>query len=220
MERMGPSVIETYYYHTDGLGSIIALTDRFQQIRNSYTYDSFGNIMEETGSLVNPYTYTGREYDRESGLYYYRARYYDPSVGRFLSEDLFRGFAFSPQSFSFYSYCSNDPINFIDPMGLCGEKKDENEASLEPSEQNLPIKSTEDSYFGKRKKKIGRRGFPPGKRQGGGGEPGKQPKPGPKPKPKPRLEPPWPGPLPPGPIGPDFDPPLGGWSPPGVVPGT
>ncbi|MFH1478161.1 MAG: RHS repeat-associated core domain-containing protein [Candidatus Omnitrophota bacterium] len=83
MERDG----ESYYYHTDGLGSIIALTDSAQTIINSYTYDSFGNIMEQTGSLINPYTYTGREYDPESRLYYYRARYYDANIGRFLQED-------------------------------------------------------------------------------------------------------------------------------------
>jgi RHS repeat-associated protein len=53
----------------------------------TYTYDAFGNIVSQIGSLTNPYTYTGREYDPESGLYYYRARYYDPEIGRFLQPD-------------------------------------------------------------------------------------------------------------------------------------
>ena len=81
MERGGSS----YYYHTDGLGSIVAITDSTGNIVKSYTYDSFGNIVDEEGVLLNTYTYTSRELDFESGLYYYRARYYDPLIGRFLS---------------------------------------------------------------------------------------------------------------------------------------
>ncbi|MFH1869000.1 MAG: RHS repeat-associated core domain-containing protein [Candidatus Omnitrophota bacterium] len=113
MERAG----ESYYYHTDGLGSIVAITDSTQDIINSYTYDSFGNITEQTGALPNPYTYTGREYDSETELYYYRARYYNSRTGRFLSED--------PIGFwggnNFYTYCFNNPISWIDPFGLCAK---------------------------------------------------------------------------------------------------
>ncbi len=66
-----------------------------------------------SGNTINPFRYTGREYDSETGLYYYRARYYDPSTGRFLSED--------PISFAgginFYPYVGNSPSNLIDPTG-------------------------------------------------------------------------------------------------------
>jgi len=101
------------FYHTDGLGSIVDLTDNLGAIVQSYVYDSFGNIVLQNGSLLNPYTYTGREFDSESGLYYYRSRYYDSSIGRFLSEDplLFI------DSINLYLYVTNNPINFVDPLG-------------------------------------------------------------------------------------------------------
>jgi RHS repeat-associated protein len=61
--------------------------------------------------LIQPYTYTGREYDPETGLYYYRARYYDPKIGRFLQEDPI-------WDVNLYGYVGNRPVNFTDPMGL------------------------------------------------------------------------------------------------------
>jgi YD repeat-containing protein len=78
---------QKYYYISDSLGSITALVDQSGNIAQTYRYDSFGNILSTTGSLNQPYTYTGREYDEETGLYYYRARYYDAKIGRFLQED-------------------------------------------------------------------------------------------------------------------------------------
>src|SRR2546426_3218784 len=77
----------TSYYHVDGLGSVTSLSSSAGSIANTYTYDSFGKLTASTGSLVNPFRYTARESDTETGLYYYRARYYDQNAGRFLSED-------------------------------------------------------------------------------------------------------------------------------------
>ena len=77
----------TSYFHADGLGSVTSLSNAAGSIANTYTYDSFGKLTASTGSLVNPFQYTARESDTETGLYYYRARYYDPSSGRFISED-------------------------------------------------------------------------------------------------------------------------------------
>jgi RHS repeat-associated protein len=89
------------------------LTDSSGNVVESYKYDSFGN-METPPTTENFYTYTGREYDSETGLYFYRARYYNSRVGRFLSEDPigFNG------GVNFYSYGKNNPIIFIDPHGL------------------------------------------------------------------------------------------------------
>jgi RHS repeat-associated protein len=108
---------ERFFYHSDGLGSITDLTNNTGAIAQSYLYDSFGQIITVTSGLENPYTYTGRELDNESGLYFYRARYYDPTVGRFLQEDPIKGFLFLPKSQNNYAYTLNNPINFIDPLG-------------------------------------------------------------------------------------------------------
>jgi RHS repeat-associated protein len=102
---------QKYYYISDGLGSITALITSNGTIAQTYRYDSFGNILSTTGSLTQPYTYTGREYDPETGLYYYRARYYDPKIGRFLQED-------PVESTNLYEYCYSNPLNLVDPYGL------------------------------------------------------------------------------------------------------
>ena len=64
----------TYFYHADGLGSITSLTDTTGNVAASYVYDSFGNLTASTGTITNPFQYTGREFDSETGLYYYRAQ--------------------------------------------------------------------------------------------------------------------------------------------------
>ncbi len=102
---------QKYYYISDGLGSITALVDSNGNIAQTYRYDSFGNIINSSGTITQPFTYTGREYDSETGLYYLRARYYDAKIGRFLQEDPIWGV-------NAYSYCNNNPINWTDPLGL------------------------------------------------------------------------------------------------------
>ncbi len=74
-----------HYFHADGLGSIVQLTDPAGGVAGSYLYDSFGSVVAESGGVAQPYRFTGRELDDESGLYFYRARYYEPSLGRYLS---------------------------------------------------------------------------------------------------------------------------------------
>ena len=102
------------YYEADGLGSITSLSSSAGAVANTYTYDSFGNVTNFTGTLRNPFQYTGRESDPETGLYYNRARYYDPTAGRFVSEDPigFRG------GIDFYDYVFNNPLLWSDPRGL------------------------------------------------------------------------------------------------------
>jgi RHS repeat-associated protein len=106
----------TSYYEEDGLGSITSLSTGTGVLANIYTYDSFGKLTASSGSLINPFQYTGRESDSETNLYYYRARYYDQSSGRFLREDPLKGVS---GSVNFYSYVNNNPINLFDPSGLC-----------------------------------------------------------------------------------------------------
>ncbi len=105
----------TFFYHQDGLGTVTDLTDSTGATAKSYAYDAYGNMLESPGMLEQPYTYTGREFDAESGLYYYRARYYDASTGRFLQKD---PIGFNGGDLNVYSYVSNAPLIFADPYGL------------------------------------------------------------------------------------------------------
>jgi RHS repeat-associated protein len=99
------------YRHLDGLGSLVKTVNASGVIISSVDYDAFGN-----GGTVTGYGFTGREFDPETGLLYYRARYYDPKIGRFLSEDPI-GFS---GGINLYTYVYNNPANLIDPYGLQG----------------------------------------------------------------------------------------------------
>jgi RHS repeat-associated protein len=105
----------TSYYQVDGLGSVTSLSSGAGALAQTYTFDSFGKQTASSGSLVNPFQYTSREFDSETGLQFNRARYYDPSVGRFLSEDPAR---FNSNQLNFYSYVGNSPLTNFDPTGL------------------------------------------------------------------------------------------------------
>jgi RHS repeat-associated protein len=100
------------YYHADGLGSITKITTPIGALSSSYRYEAFGTV--EIAPSASGFSFTGREWDTETGLFYYRARYYDPKVGRFVSEDPI-AFGAGP---NFYRYVFNNPVNFTDPFGL------------------------------------------------------------------------------------------------------
>lgn len=102
----------TSNFLTDALGSTLALTDTSGNTLAQYTYEPFGNSTG-SGSSTNSYQYTGRENDG-TGLYFYRARYYNPALQRFISEDP-AGLAGGINS---YSYAGSSPANFSDPSGL------------------------------------------------------------------------------------------------------
>jgi RHS repeat-associated protein len=85
-------------------------------VAQTYTFDSFGNLAASSGSLTNRFQYTSREFDSETNLHYYRARYYDSNSGRFLTEDPI-GFS---GGFDFYLYVQNNPDTLFDPTGRKG----------------------------------------------------------------------------------------------------
>jgi len=116
---------KTYYYYADRLGSVTHLTDEQGQVVATYEYDPFGKIRERHGSIHNPFTFTGREFDSSTGFYYYRARYYDPTLGRFLTTDPAPPRMTDPLDLNPYLYVKNNPVRFADPLGLFGSLGEE-----------------------------------------------------------------------------------------------
>jgi len=84
---------------------------------DSYEYDAYGNHWSVSGSTPNNMLYKGEEYDSNLGLYYLRARYYNPATGRFMSRDPLDGQLTDPKSLHKYLYADGDPVNGVDPMG-------------------------------------------------------------------------------------------------------
>ena len=103
----------TVFTEADALGTVTSHTDPNGNLVDTFTFDSFGWVDAGFDPATDWYLYTGREIDTETALYYYRARYYDPQAGRFLSEDKLR-FSAGP---NFYRYVGNAPLNAIDPTG-------------------------------------------------------------------------------------------------------
>jgi RHS repeat-associated protein len=97
----------------DGLGSALALTDPSGAVQTQYTYDAFGKTTSSGSVSSNTSQYTGRDNDN-TGLYYYRARYYSPALQRFISED---PIGFAGGDANLYAYVANNPVNFSDPLG-------------------------------------------------------------------------------------------------------
>jgi RHS repeat-associated protein len=95
-------------------GSLTSLSNPAGALAQTYTFDSFGKQTASSGSLTSTFQHTGRESDAETGLYHYRARYYDPATGRFLSEDPIQ-FAAGE---NFYRYVDNNPTFWRDASGL------------------------------------------------------------------------------------------------------
>jgi RHS repeat-associated protein len=103
-----------YYYHFDGLGSVVALTDANGTTVQTYEYSVYGHVAASDPNHPNPFMFTGRQFDVENGLYYYRARYYNPYIGRFLQTDPIE----YGDGMNMYAYCKNNPIKLLDPFGL------------------------------------------------------------------------------------------------------
>lgn len=106
------------YVHADGLGSIRLLTDETAAPTDRYAYSAFGELLAHEGDDPSPFRYAGEAEDARTGLYYLRARWMDPTVGRFASRDPFGGVVALPATLHKYLYAENDPVNRTDPAGL------------------------------------------------------------------------------------------------------
>ena len=105
------------YYTQNAHGDVVNLTDSTGAITKSYKYDAFGVEQNVDDADNNAFRYCGEYYDSESGTIYLRARYYDPTIGRFISRDSVTGENTDPLSLNLYTYCHNNPIIGTDPSG-------------------------------------------------------------------------------------------------------
>ena len=112
----------SYFYHYDGLGSTKALTDANQNIQSSAIYDAWGNILQSSGTITNPYLYVGElgyYGDGDAGMYLLTQRWYNPLIGRFVVRDPIGSMRIGgTNSLNLYTYCENTPPLFTDPTGM------------------------------------------------------------------------------------------------------
>jgi len=109
------------YYDYDDLGSVANLTTTNGTTASSYSYDAYGNLLTPPAKNdTNRYFFSTKELDSREGLYYFGVRYYDPEIGRWLTQDPI-GFVDGP---NMYAFVENNPINEVDPMGLCTDNND------------------------------------------------------------------------------------------------
>ena len=118
VEVTDPFAGQYYFYRYDVRGSVTDILDKNAGLVKGYDYDEFGNT-EEKGNenFLNDVTFTGSVSDASSGLQYMNARFYQPSTGRFLSQDSYTGNPYDPWTQHLYSYCGNNPVNMVDPTG-------------------------------------------------------------------------------------------------------
>lgn len=117
----GESEYHTYFLHTNAQGDVIRITKDNGVWVKKYEYDPWGVVYETPrdgySEISCPFTYRGYFYDKETGLYYMPARYYSPTLRRFLTKDPHPGKKVNPQTLSPYQYCVNNPVNHADPTG-------------------------------------------------------------------------------------------------------
>ncbi len=107
-----------YTYHFDATGNTLAMTNASQNYVNRYAYSAYGKIAAQNETIPQPFKYVGQfgvQYEADHNLYYMRARYYDPEIGRFISED---PIGFGGGQVNLYAYVAGNPISGIDPTGL------------------------------------------------------------------------------------------------------
>ncbi|MFC6547154.1 RHS repeat-associated core domain-containing protein [Cohnella cellulosilytica] len=113
------------YVTYNGHGDVVELRDAQGELLNRYEYDTWGNILSKEEEVYNPFRYSGEYWDDSTGLQYLRARWYDPTIGRFINEDSYQGELNNPLTLNLYIYVANNPLIYRDPSGheMAGDGK-------------------------------------------------------------------------------------------------
>jgi RHS repeat-associated protein len=133
------------YFLFNGHGDTVQTVTQEGEIQNQYDYVIFGSPTLTIETAACSIRYAGEYLDNETGLYYLRARYYNPYIGRFISEDSYWGEDDNPLSLNLYTYCSNNPIRYTDPTGHWQE----GDETLSASAQNILVELTNAYYEAK-----------------------------------------------------------------------
>jgi RHS repeat-associated protein len=112
LAKIEPLTDKSYYYLYNGHGDVVQIVDTSGAIKNTYDYDVWGNFITKQEAIDNHFTYFGQTYDETTGLYYLRARYYDPTTGRFTQQDP------AEDGYNWYVYGNQNPVMFVDESGL------------------------------------------------------------------------------------------------------
>lgn len=140
------AIPKTLWYMQDAIGTTIGMVEKDGRVSSRYHYDEFGIPLDAKKFDLNwpgpdnLFGYTGLGYDYTSGLSYARARYYEPEIGRFVSEDTYRGTLGNPQSQNLYTYVENNPVAYVDPSGNFCVSPDGKDAHLGQCNRSDPTK--------------------------------------------------------------------------------
>ncbi len=115
-QKIGTTQTASFYGY-DGHGNVRFLTGSAGTATDTYVYDGFGLPITTTGTTPNSFLYSGEQFDSTLGMYYLRARYYNPAIGRFESMDTDEGDTLDPSTLHKYVLTANNPINWLDPTG-------------------------------------------------------------------------------------------------------
>ena len=130
-----------HYYHLDEQNSTAYITGSSGEIENQYGYDAFGVLQNSREELPNRILYTGQQYDQTSGQYYLRARFYNPVLGRFVQEDVYRG-----DGLNLYAYCKNNPVVYYDPSGYKKKHKPQCKEEISAGESETDVNWTDHGH--------------------------------------------------------------------------